>query len=258
MTLQRTEPEDFARALRERFNLPSVVDLADLAQQIGLEIRDVDADGFEGALVRAANKPIGIVAVRRDLREPGRRRFTIAHELGHFVLPGHGGSNSVCKSDDIETLRTGAPAQEIDANRFSAELLLPADELRPIVKREYASTALAKKIAAQFQTSLTAAAQKCVSLSDKPDALVMTIHGKISWYKPGPEFPYHIAVGERLSPESAASNLSTNNREEARSVPAGTWIPILRESENAQLWEDSIYLPYYDSVLTVISQTETF
>lgn len=255
MTSQRTEPESFARALRERFCLPSVVDLADLAQRIGLEIRDVEAEGFEGALVRAANKPVGIVAVRRDLREPGRRRFTIAHELGHFILPGHGANDCVCKSEDIETLRTGAPVQEVDANRFSAELLLPTDELRPIVKQEYASIALAKKIAAQFQTSLTAAAQKCVSLSGKPDALVMTIHGRISWYKPGPEFAYHVAVGELLSPESIASNLSADHREEARSVPAEAWIRAIRLSEHSNLWEDSIYLPYYDSILTIISQT---
>src|ERR1051325_668621 len=90
MNLVANEPQAFARVLRERFAITEAVDLYDLAKKIGLRIRDVDAQGFEGALVRASNKPNGIVAVNRSVRESGRKRFTIAHEFGHYVLRGHG------------------------------------------------------------------------------------------------------------------------------------------------------------------------
>src|ERR1051325_10675045 len=115
-----SRPEDFACALLAKFKM-SKADLPDLASRIGLKIREVGSVGFEGALMRVPNKPIGIIAIKKDIREPGRKRFTIGHEIGHYILPGHG--DTVCKSADIGSSRGGSD-QEVAANRFASELLL--------------------------------------------------------------------------------------------------------------------------------------
>jgi hypothetical protein len=57
-------------------------------------------------------------------RSPGRRRFTIAHEVGHFVL--HAGrsqaaDSSYCRGSDLEQ----RDSIEGEANRFAAALLMP-------------------------------------------------------------------------------------------------------------------------------------
>lgn len=64
-------------------------------------------------------------------RSPGRRRFTIAHEIGHFVL--HAGrsqaaATSYCRGSDLER----SDSAEGEANRFAAALLMP----EPLVEHE--------------------------------------------------------------------------------------------------------------------------
>jgi len=61
-----------------------------------------------------------------------RRRFTAAHELGHFVL--HRETMGRFRADTDATLREAdeevADLMEREANRFAAELLMPADVCR--------------------------------------------------------------------------------------------------------------------------------
>lgn len=61
-----------------------------------------------------------------------RRRFSAAHELGHFVL--HRGTMGQFRADTDETLREAdglvADQMEREANRFAVELLMPADVCR--------------------------------------------------------------------------------------------------------------------------------
>ena len=61
-----------------------------------------------------------------------RRRFTAAHELGHFVL--HRETMGRFRADTDATLREAeddvADRMEREANRFAAELLMPAEVCR--------------------------------------------------------------------------------------------------------------------------------
>ena len=94
-------PEDFARALLSRLEIQQPADLELVASAIGLRIRKVNSTGFEGTMRRMPGRALGIVAVRAGIRGIGRERFTIAHEIGHYVLPGHGTMISVCRADGI-------------------------------------------------------------------------------------------------------------------------------------------------------------
>ena len=64
----------------------------------------------------------------------GRRRFTAAHELGHFLLHRDRMTAGRWIGDTKETIREGggsdATDMEREADRFAAELLMPADVCR--------------------------------------------------------------------------------------------------------------------------------
>lgn len=66
---------------------------------------------------------------------PPRRRFTIGHELGHWVLHQQGQTTIFCRHGQIEEAedRPPLPPIEEEANQFAAALLMPAELLR----REY-------------------------------------------------------------------------------------------------------------------------
>ncbi len=56
-----------------------------------------------------------------------RQRFTLAHELGHYLLHKTPGS-AIFHRDERSS--QGTDRVEVDANAFAAELLMPADEVR--------------------------------------------------------------------------------------------------------------------------------
>src|SRR5205807_9359977 len=59
--------------------------------------------------------------------ELGRRRFVIAHELGHLLL-GHGSDIlKLCDEGDLLEWAKGQRPYENEANEFAAELLMPED-----------------------------------------------------------------------------------------------------------------------------------
>ena len=77
--------------------------------------------------------PFGRVFVNASDSVP-RRRFTAAHELGHFVLHRSSMGGMVCLGDSpatvIEVEDDKAAVMERQANRFAAELLMPASICR--------------------------------------------------------------------------------------------------------------------------------
>ncbi|PCJ17838.1 MAG: hypothetical protein COB02_12275 [Candidatus Cloacimonadota bacterium] len=59
-----------------------------------------------------------------------RNRFTLAHELGHFIL--HSKSGQI----KIHARRYGTSQIEKEANRFAAELLMPKNELEELFNQD--------------------------------------------------------------------------------------------------------------------------
>lgn len=95
------------------------VNIVDICRQLGVSARLYSpTDGNDGISMIIDGKPQILVSSRVN---PGRRRFTIAHELGHIVL-GHVGRYALCN-------REPSPADnpvEHEANVFASRLLAPA------------------------------------------------------------------------------------------------------------------------------------
>ena len=85
--------------------------------------------------MRAKGTPFGAIIVRDSIREPGRKNFTVAHEIGHCVLPGHDKADLVCTSTEVGNWSDSAKEFEREANEFAAELLMPEVVVRQIMGR---------------------------------------------------------------------------------------------------------------------------
>jgi Zn-dependent peptidase ImmA (M78 family) len=81
-----------------------------------------------------------------------RKRFTIAHELGHFLLHRERLDNGEMIDDAM--YRSGVTAkEETEANRFAAELLMPFALVRSLLA---AGISAPEQLAAKLQVSLPA------------------------------------------------------------------------------------------------------
>jgi hypothetical protein len=222
--------------------------------RLHLSIKEVDSQDFEGVLVCRADRSKGIIAVNRNIREEGRKRFAICHEIGHFVLPGHGIDGCICHSEDIESWRKDAPEYEIEANEFASELLLPYRAVAPLVKKDKATVGLAKDIAKRFGTSLTAACLKSVEVTEENCAFVYSVDGSIKWFRRNENFWLMIRRGQ-LSDRTFAAQLFRESltRERDGAVPANAWVEDEHLSSDAKIWEESLFMPNYNGTITLLT-----
>ena len=101
-----------------------------IAELLDLKVRLEPFEGeISGCTIRRGDK--AIIGVN-SLHHPNRQRFTIAHEIGHFFL--HKGEQIIIDRGfrvnfrDDESGKAENP-EEIEANYFAAELLMPTDLL---------------------------------------------------------------------------------------------------------------------------------
>lgn len=249
----RPQPEDFARALLSRLEIQQPVNLERVASAIRLRIRKVNSTGFDGAMKRLPGRALGIVAVRAAIRGVGRERFTIAHEIGHYVLPGHGTLSSICTAHEITVQIKNNTEEEIAANRFATELLLPAEQIHDLIRERALSIGTVRFIADRFQTSLTAAVLQCVAVTDQTCAVVVSVAGIVRYYRSSKSWAYFIPVGCALDKHSLAARLDLLESEATGVVNIFAWAPMGRIDSRAEVLENSIYLPPHNMVLTILT-----
>src|SRR5262245_59118721 len=106
---------------RYGFATPDDLVLEDLAFALGVVVLEGRLDSADARLIRRGQK--GLIRVKEDIPEPGRKRFAVAHEIGHWEL--HQAVSQVlsCTSEDMVAQYKASPP-EIEANYFAAELLM--------------------------------------------------------------------------------------------------------------------------------------
>jgi len=132
MAKQKLTPLAVAKNLLEIYGKALPIDVAGITKAQGITIRMEELeDSVSGLLVIKAN--LITVGVNKS-HHPNRQRFTIAHELGHFLL--HGQETKIFVDDGPVVLfrnlasSEGTQRQEIEANIFAAALLMPEDIIR--------------------------------------------------------------------------------------------------------------------------------
>jgi Zn-dependent peptidase ImmA (M78 family) len=104
--------------------------LAKIIKAEGIKLREVDGgENFLGALVKSP-KGVYYITVNKNITNDGRKNFTTAHELGHFVLGHHLHTASFfCSESEITEDGAAANDQENEANYFASCFLLPWDRV---------------------------------------------------------------------------------------------------------------------------------
>ena len=121
-----------------------IVDIEEAVESIGIDVRysdmtHLDIEGVSGYVYSNEGKPI-IVVNGEDVEK--RRRFTIAHELGHVFLHWDWLPNEKLKDDLVEiSFRNGRYyskeqlEREEEANKFAAEFLAPRKNVKESLKK---------------------------------------------------------------------------------------------------------------------------
>jgi hypothetical protein len=212
------------RAFLQRFGDDAGKKLDSILPAIGLELQTRNAHSYEGCLLRVKGVPRGYVVLSNSIKESGRRRFTLAHELGHYLLPDQQDLSSPCTKSKIESWDDALSKPETDANRFAAEILMPRTVVQPFL-REIPRFEHIEQIARTCETSLTASAYRLAELSSYRVAVVWSQERRVRWYKPSEEFERWVRKGEVRSDSFAFDAFDGKAVPTSlQSVPASAWL----------------------------------
>lgn len=121
--LERAERETIAEFLRD-----APVSLSALANSLGLRVISAKLPNGISGEIRPDHEARAGYTIRVNKNDPARRqRFTVAHEIGHYLL--HRDEIGDGITDDVLYRSSLSDAREAQANRMAADLLMP----RPIV-----------------------------------------------------------------------------------------------------------------------------
>lgn len=179
------------------------IDVEAFALSVGiLEFRDLEVDGFVGALMTDMEKTKGIILSAKGMGHR-RRRFTIGHELGHYLIPAHRGDKSCTSADMKETRRDTLHRQEeAQANRFSAGLLMPKLSFKAHVQgMGTPDVSHLELLANTYDVSREAAANRYVELSSEMCAFVFLKDGRIRYPRPSKDFPAMVVRSGDAAPQ---------------------------------------------------------
>lgn len=243
MKLERIELADFGSPerivqgiLAQAPDMPVPVPVEDIARMLDIvDIKTLEMDGFEGGLVTDRGKAEGVILVNAASARQ-RRRFTIGHELGHFLCPTHlpkDDSGFRCTAADMRRVSAGkldrAAQMEVEANRFAALLLMPRPQFQNDLRRRTgADLEHLLALARRYDMSKEATARRYVDLHDEPCAAVISRDGVILRIYRGGSFPF-ISIGKDdrvpANAVTAHSGLAQGDVTDWEETDAALWLP---------------------------------
>jgi Zn-dependent peptidase ImmA (M78 family) len=152
-----------AQRVLSEFRIKSApVPVEKIATRLGTKIKYAPYEGeIAGMLVRGADETvIGV----NSLHHPNRQRFTIAHELGHFLL--HKGDVHIDRAFRNAISSQAVDPDEIEANRFAAELLMPFNLIKKdsIEHIDVEDEVTLRELAQKYLVSLQAMTLRVINL----------------------------------------------------------------------------------------------
>jgi hypothetical protein len=229
---------------------PSQIDLEAIAFDLGAEVVYRPLVGCEARLVACGDR--AIISLNANSNS-GRQRFSLAHELAHWVNDRESGLY-LCAKEDLEPRDNGAKLVEARANEFASQLILPNYLVDPRLKRQAATLDTASTLGAEFSTSLTAAAIKLVRRINEPACLVCHSQTNLLWHQRSTRFPSDYYLRSELNQETDAFQMAfrgMSGKSRVKTEPGDYWISH-RDARRLEVTSQSIRLPN-GTVLSMIS-----
>lgn len=231
------------------------------AEAISVQAKPESVAGVSGLLMRVGSN-FGIMYATHIPNE-GYQRFSVAHELGHYFLPGH--IDAIFSDDSkIHASHAGFVSDdryEIEADHFAAGLLMPDPMFRNALLRADDGLAGIEYLASLCRTSLNATAIRYIDKATIPAAVIVSKGTQIEyclmsaalkefpdlrWLKKGFNLP-KCSLTQKFN--DTADNVRNAARDE-NSADLQDWFGGKRSLE---VLEQVIGLGSYEKTLTVIT-----
>ena len=247
--------------------MPDAIDLEIVRQMLpstpyGAGVREIKppveiiGDAFEGMLARDPDDHAVWGIAYNGKARGERQRFTIAHELGHFILHRSQKQSFNCDSQSVHTGIDGLRQIEREADEFASNLLMPGDLLREWISNQRIDLHVLSAIAKRFQVSFEALCIRFIEFTKQRAILVYWDNGFVKY-----EWRSSSAVRTRARirrngdpqeplPGTLAADTSVEQEWDGTEMSAAIWCP--EEAAHMKLWEFKHSYGARDRILTLL------
>tara|TARA_R100000951_G_scaffold65260_1_gene55080 strand:+ start:103 stop:879 length:777 start_codon:yes stop_codon:yes gene_type:complete len=223
----------------------------------GATLIEKELQNSEGRIVFGNNS--AIITINSNIPYEGKKRFVIAHELGHFEM--HKNLVKVHHDNDatLEYFKNGH--QETEANEFASELLMPEHLFRKECEGKKFSPDLLRKLSERFKTSITSVAYKYFELGSHPICLFYSYNNQVKYWKRPDGYSHFINDRTKLTPpeDSVAAEFFDTQKiykkeQSKQQIWKSTWF-VLNDwdnDNNYKFYEYCIITPKYNTILSIV------
>lgn len=195
-------------------------------------------------------------------RYQARVRFTLAHELGHYLIDEHRRALEMGLAPSHPSFTNFASDNEVEleADFIASSLLLPRKRLeRDVLGRKF-SFNLIEELSTKYQTSITATLLKFASIGNHPLMIVCSVNGRIKWFRYSDDFPFkyiNALSGFKVPKNTSVGEFfyehGTRYDDSDEVVYAEDWFRLNNDDDyGREFYEHCIYSEKNNFVLSVI------
>ena len=190
---------------------PTELPMSDIIMGRGAYYEEKPLNGKEGEIVSVNNR--SIITINSNITFEPKKRFAAAHELGHHEM--HKNLDNITFDTEYELINWyKAGPQEIEANEFASEFLMPSEQFYKECKAKKFGPHVIEHLSERFQVSKTAAILKFVNRGNHPVCIVYCKDNKMKWWKASHDFRHYIEFYYDSNPPtgSVAYEIFTKNK----------------------------------------------
>lgn len=219
---------------------PEDIDVEAIGEYVGATVMYEGLQGCEARIVGTHLR--AIITVDRDAPR-ARQRFSVGHELGHWMHD-RGTAAFACDAETVSGPWDELLNLEARANRYAANLLLPAKMFKPRAAGRQMLFETVRALATTFGTSLTATAIRLVEYGSFPAMLVCNDKSGRKWFVRGPDVSESLWPLDSPGHDTLAYDLLHGaDTASPQDIYADQWL-ARTERHSYSLREDSIRGPH--------------
>lgn len=242
--------------LLDEFGISDIqsTDIRDLIYAREIILREKPLFNSDGRIVFGSNT--AIITVNSEIKYGGRKRFTLAHELGHFELHHNTNTHLNDNAASLEYYKSGN--QETEANEFATELLMPSKAFISYVKGKKFTPMLLNSIADYFNTSLTSAAFRYIEIGYHPICIFHSYNNRVLYWKKSKE--YYLKIKDLTKLSTPLNSVAREYYEDGtrykiddiQEIGKDIWFETNEYDHNDTFCEYCIITPQYNTAISII------
>lgn len=219
-----------ANKLLRRFGVesPKDVNVEGFARRLKIDLVDAPLDGATAQLIVSPDHAAIILA--KTLTDPAKRRWVIAHELGHYVMEHPAPPPETLLGPRPRRVSWDQRDDEDEADCFAFTLLTPERTVEAFCDTRPMTLVPALLLARACGVSLETGAIRVAESTRRACAVMLSRHERIVWVAPAQRFLHTfgnvLVPDQRLDPRSVAARYFGADPacDRPELVPSAAWL----------------------------------